>query len=192
MLWIFVIFIWFSFVPFWTSLLQQVVIAVCPNDSAAGVAIAKQMRKLPIILHLHTVYVHFPNFQIKLSPVSSLWELSNNFEPFFTTHTNGPWLSSLHCSCATWKWVLFFCIPPCVTYNTSQIPLILQLFLSRHRFPHLSFTDHRILSFSFTEITSLTYIVTKTGMVTLFSHPASSPCLWPLTVVSEAMPELDV
>lgn len=39
-----------------------------------------------------------------------------------------PWLSSLHCPCATWKWVLFFCIPPRVTYDTSQIPLIFHLF----------------------------------------------------------------
>lgn len=161
------------------------------GQTIAGVVVAKQMRKFPIILHQHTVHVHFPNFLIKLNPVSSLWELSNPSEPIFTTHTNGPWLSSLHCPCATWKWVLFFCFAPCVTYVTSQTPLIFQLFLSRHRFPHLSLTVLRILSFSFTEITSLKYLVTKTGWPPFFLS-ASSPSLWPLTVVSEAMPELDV
>lgn len=47
------------------------------------------------------------------------------------------------------------------------------LLLSRHRFSHLSFTVHRILSFSGTEIASLKRLVAEDDQ--LLSHSASSP-----------------
>lgn len=135
----------------------------------------------------NTSPIHFPNFQTKLSPVSSLWELSNHFKPFFTTHTvalvSAPFTAPV--------------LPENECYSSAFLPVShmtlhkshwsFSFFLSRYRFPHLSFTGHRILSLSFTEIPCR-----KDRMATLFSHSASRPSLWPVTVVSEAMPELDV
>lgn len=173
--------------------MQQVATAVCPSDGVAGVVIAKQMRKLPIIPHLHTVHVHFPNLWIKLNPVSSLWESSNHFEPFFTTHTNG--LGSVPFTAPV--------LPENECYSSAFLPVshmtvhkshwsFTFFFLLRHRFPHLSFTGHRILSFSFTEITSEKYLVTKTGWPHFFLIlPPAPPCgllLWSL----KQMPALDV
>lgn len=167
--------------------MQQVATAVCPSDGVAGVVIAKQMRKLPIIPHLHTVHVHFPNLWIKLNPVSSLWESSNHFEPFFTTHTNG--LGSVPFTAPV--------LPENECYSSAFLPVShMTVHKSHWSFTFFFFVETQISPSFFHRSQDFELLLHwnhfreipchKDRMATLFSHSASSPSLWPFIVVSEA------
>lgn len=145
-----------------------------------------------LLLYLLLPYVLVMcTFLIKLSPVSSLWELSVHAEPTLSTHAKSPRLSSLPCPLCYWKWVLFLRAASRATYVTSPTPLI---FLSA------SFVKTQIFPSFFHSSQDLELLRHRNHSSETPCHrgwPASlslcpQPLLVPSAVVPEAMPELGV